>query len=85
MKQLLTALVVGLLFGCSYAHVQFFNPQGKMICDATSSVVGTSEATITCGRLKYTTRDGGMSEQTAGALERIAEGAARGAAGGLTP
>ena len=80
-----TALCALLTIGCSLARIQHLDTDGRVICEAKSAVVGTSESTIKCGEVAYTTRGGGMSETTAGALEKIAEGAARGAAEGLVP
>jgi len=80
-----TALCAVLVVGCSWAHVQHLNPDGSVLCDARSAVVGTSESTIDCGDVQYTTRGGGMSETTAGALEDAAEAAARGAVEALVP
>ena len=71
--------------GCAWATVRYMDPQGNVLCEAASSVVGTSESTIRCGEVEYTTKGGGMSEETGEALGEIAEGAARGAAGALVP
>ena len=65
--------------------MKHLDSSGNVLCEATSAVVGTSESTIDCGKVKYTTKGGGMSKTTSRAIEKAAEGAAYGAAKGMMP
>ena len=54
-----------------------------------ASVIGTGDIAVqtqeTCGKLRYTTHDTGMSDNARMAVEKAAEGAARGAVSALVP
>ena len=64
------------------------NPPVLVAIETESWIVGTGETTLrttACGVLRYTTLDTGLSDNARLAIEKAAEGAARGAVEALTP
>lgn len=73
--------------GCAHAHLERWEA-GQLVCEVESWVLGTGETeqiTNACGDYAYGTRDTGISDNGKAALGEIAEGAVRGAVGGMTP
>lgn len=84
--------VVGLtlLAGCAFQHGKYYGHDGKLCAHTFEGVIGTGETETVaevdgCVVLGHSTSDTGLSENGTKALEKVAEGLAKGAVKGVVP
>ncbi len=81
----LAIYVIGLallLGGCAHTYNKFYSSDGKLCAVVASTVIGTGETKITvkspCAKLRYDTKDTGVSDNATKLGGKIAEGAVKG-------